>query len=149
MKIKIETDASLEEEELIIRCRDLSEDTIELQRKLQMLLKTQATLPVSNGELDYFLRFPEIIFLETDGNRVAVHTKTHIYSTKQKLYELEELLPFNFMRVSKSTILNVKEIRSIHKNITGASEIEFADCIKKTYVSRSYYKALIDKMTRS
>ncbi|MBE5891116.1 MAG: LytTR family transcriptional regulator [Lachnospiraceae bacterium] len=147
MKIRIETDERLEEDEIIIRCRELNEETLELQRQLQSLIKSQATLSVSHGELDYFLKYPEIIFMETDGNRLAVHTKDKIFSTKQKLYELEELLPPYFMRVSKSCILNIKEIRSIHKNITGASEIEFAASSKKAYVSRNYYKLLIDKMT--
>ncbi len=147
MKIKIETDERLEEDELIIHCRELNEETLELQRQLQGLIKASATLSVSHGELDYFLKYPEIIFMETDGNRVAVHTKDKIFSTKQKLYELEEMLPPSFMRVSKSCILNIKEIRSIHKNITGASEIEFSGTPKKAFVSRSYYKLLIDRMT--
>ena len=123
MKIRIETDERLEEDEIIIRCRELNEETLELQRQLQSLIKSQATLSVSHGELDYFLKYPEIIFMETDGNRLAVHTKDKIFSTKQKLYELEELLPPYFMRVSKSCILNIKEIRSIHKHLCSRRKI--------------------------
>lgn len=148
MKIRIETNEQLVEDEILIRCAELNEDVLELQRQLQSLLKSQATLSVSQGELDYFLKYPEILFMETDGTRVAVHTANQIYFTKQKLYELEEQIPMYFLRVSKSTILNLKEIRSIRKNITGASEIEFSNSHKKTYVSRNYYKVLMEKMTR-
>ncbi len=148
MKIRIETDDSLQEPEVLIRSNELGEDLFELQRQLQNLVKAQAKLSVIQGELEYFLKFPEIIFMETDGSRVAVHTHNQIYFTKQKLYELEEEIPGYFVRVSKSTILNTREIRSIRKNITGASEIEFANTPKKTFVSRSYYKALMEKMVR-
>ena len=50
------------------------------------------------------------------------------------------------MRVSKSTIINMSVIRSIHKNITGASEVEFQGTMKKAYVSRMYIKALMSKI---
>lgn len=39
--------------------------------------------------------------METDGNAIQVHTRDDIYQTRYKLYELEELLPGQFMRVSK------------------------------------------------
>jgi len=147
MKLRIETDEAFSDEEIVIRCRELTDDILELQRRLNNLVKSGGTLTVNREDMDYFLKFPEILFLETDGTRVAVHTKKQIYSTKQKLYELEELLPTYFMRVSKSTILNLHEVRGIHKNITGASEIEFANSEKKTYVSQNYYKQLMERLT--
>lgn len=148
MKLRIETRDDLPEDELVLYCSDLSEDILELQRQLNGLLKNSGTLAVSKGDLEYFLKYSEILYMETDANNVVVHTSKQIFSTKQKLYELESQMPYYFMRVSKSTILNTREIRSIHKNITGSSEIEFANSTKKTYVSRSYYKALMDKMLR-
>lgn len=63
-----------------------------------------------------------------------------------KLYELEELLPASFLRVSKSAIINTGQIRAIHKNITGASEVEFNGSNKRAFVSRSYFKLLTNKM---
>ena len=77
---------------------------------------------------------------------VAVHTKGQIYETKLRLYELEEMLPGMFMRVSKSTILNTTKIRAIHKNITGASEVEFIGSNKLAFVSRNYFKPLMSKI---
>lgn len=53
--------------------------------------------------------------METDGNAIQVHTRDDIYQTRYKLYELEELLPGQFMRVSKSAILNTSHVYSITK----------------------------------
>ncbi len=146
MKIRIETRDDLQENELVLYCRELSEDVIELQRQLSSLTQTAGTLTASRGDMDYFLKYSEILFMETDGTSVAVHTAKQIYYTKQKLYELENSIPYYFMRVSKSTIINTREIRSIRKNITGASEIEFSTAGQFAYVSRSYYKSLMEKL---
>ena len=103
-------------------------------------------LHVTKSDKEYFITLEEVLFFETADATVAVHTSDDIYSTKQKMYELEEILPGSFMRVSKSTIINTKKIRSIHKNITGASEVEFSKTMKKAYVSRMYIKALMNKL---
>lgn len=146
MKFRIEIDENISEDEIVLRCKSLDEDILELQRQLSGITKASGSLEVCRGEADYYLKYSEIIFLETDDGIVIVHTKDQIFHTKQKLYELEQLLPPYFFRVSKSTILNTREVRCIHKNITGASEIEFTGSVKKTYVSRNYYKPLLDKM---
>ena len=75
-----------------------------------------------------------------------VHTANQVYGTKYRLYELEELLPGNFIRISKSAILNAGKVRAIHKNITGASEVEFVGSGKKVFVSRNYFKVLMEKL---
>lgn len=84
--------------------------------------------------------------MESDGNYILVHTSQDIYKTRRKLYELEELLPRDFIRVSKSTIVNTVRISGIKKNITGASEISFTHSTKRAYASRNYIKALIEIM---
>lgn len=146
MRIRLEMDSALTEDEVVIRCQELNDDIIALERQIAELGKTKLQLHVTKGESAYFLQLDEILFLETDGAMVNVHTAKSIYETKQRLYELEDLLPGSFTRISKSTIINTAKIRSIRKNLTGASEVEFIGSEKKTYVSRSYYKALMGKM---
>ena len=146
MKITMEIDDGIEEDEVIIRCRSLNDEIVSLQRRISEAVNEKMQLHVTKGEKEYFITLEDIVFLETADQVVAVHTVDQIYATKQKLYELEELLPGSFMRVSKSTIINMSVIRSIHKNITGASEVEFNGTMKKAYVSRMYIKALMNKM---
>ncbi|MEG0578156.1 MAG: LytTR family DNA-binding domain-containing protein, partial [Bacilli bacterium] len=69
----------------------------------------------------------------------SAHTIDNAYQVKYKLYELEEILTNNFMRVSKSTIVNIDYIYSIERNITSSSIVEFQNTHKKVYVSRYYY----------
>ena len=146
MKIKIEIDDGLAEEEIVIRCKSLNEDVISIQKRITDAVNSRMQLEVSKGEKEYYITIDEILFFETDSNGVVVHTANQIYETKYRLYELEDLLPGNFIRVSKSTILNSARVRAIHKNITGASEVEFNGTTKKVFVSRNYLKLLLEKL---
>ncbi len=146
MKIKIEIDEGLAEEEIVIRCKSLNEDVISIQRRITDAVNSRMQLEVTKGEKEYYLTIDEILFFETDANGVIVHTATQLYETKHRLYELEELLPGNFVRISKSAILNSGKVRAIHKNITGASEVEFVGSSKTVFVSRNYLKLLMTKL---
>ena len=146
MKIKIEIDDGLMEEEIVIRCKSLNEDVISIQKRITDAVNSRMQLEVTKGEKEYYITIDEILFFETAENCVVVHTASQIYETKHRLYELEDLLPGNFVRVAKSTILNANKVRSINKNITGASEVEFAGSNKRVFVSRNYLKLLMMKL---
>ena len=67
--------------------------------------------------------------------------------TNAKLYELEKILPPNFLRISKSGIVNVDKIYALSKRISG-NLLEFRDSQKQIYVSRRYLPALEAKMEK-
>ena len=73
----------------------------------------------------------KILFFETDENGISAHTRDEMYQTRYKLYELEDMLPGVFMRVSKSTILNTDQIYSIDRNLTASSVVAFLNTHKK------------------
>lgn len=146
MKIKIEIDDKLNEDEITIRCRELNDQIEQLQRAVREIGSSSQKYVFQKGESQYYLSLHEILFFEADDHRIYAHTKNEVYETRYKLYELEKLLPSYFLRVSKSTVLNMREVLSIRKNITSASMVEFRGSDKKTYVSRSYYKLLEMRM---
>ncbi len=146
MKITIDVDDSLEQDYITIHCKELTDDILELQKSL--IGKSSSSLRISafQDDVEHFLELKAIIIMESDGNYILIHTEKDIYRTRRKLYELEELLPRDFIRVSRSTIVNTMRVAGIKKNITGASEISFSHSSKKAYASRNYIKALIDIM---
>ncbi|WP_124098135.1 LytTR family DNA-binding domain-containing protein [Ruminococcus sp. Marseille-P6503] len=141
MKIRIVIDSSFEEDEVVIRCRELNENIRELQK---------AVSGVSDGlkmvfykrQTEYFMPLDSILFFETSPGRIDAHTTSDVFQIKHKLYELEEILPIQFIRASKSAILNINHIYSIEKNLTSSSLVKFRNTHKQVYVSRNYYKAL-------
>ena len=146
MKINIDVDDSLEQDSITIHCREITDEILELQRSLAGRSSGPLRISAFKEDVEHFLELKTIIFMEADGNYIQIHTAKDIYKIRQKLYELEELLPRDFIRVSKSTIVNTLRISAIKKNITGASEISFSNSSKKAFASRNYIKALIEIM---
>ena len=146
MKINIDVDESLEQDSITIHCREITDEILELQRSLAGKSVGQLRISAFQDDVEHFLELKTIIFMESEGNYILIHTPKEIYKTRQKLYELEELLPRDFVRVSKSTIVNTMRISAIKKNITGASEISFSNSTKTAFASRNYIKALIEIM---
>jgi len=137
-RVRVEIDPSLEEGELIIRCRD--EALAEKYREL--LAKAPVPLVFFKGKQEYRFPVDEVLFFETGGDDVYAHTAEDEFRTRERLYELAEILPPHFLRVSKSAILNTRRVYSIQRNLTASSLVEFGNSHKVLYVSRLYYKAL-------
>ena len=115
-----------------------------LQNAITRVTASGASLPLYIGDTEYFIPVSDILFFETEGDKVAAHTDSGMYYTDKKLYELEKVLPDSFVRASKSCILDSAKVSSVSNNLTGSGEVQFANSRKKTYVSRMYCKSLRD-----
>lgn len=146
MKIQIEIDNKIKENEVIIRCSELSEEVKNIQIMLDDMLSHKKCIIFYKDDTEYYLSLEEILFFDTEETRICAHTIDNIYTVKYKLYELEELLPGYFMRISKSTILNTNHIYSITRSLSSSSKVEFQNTHKQVYVSRYYYKPLKIKL---
>lgn len=146
MKVKIEIASGASEPEVLIRCERLDESVIALQNYILELSHSSQVLMLKQGETEYYVPVKDILFFETEGRMIAAHTKDKLFAADYKLYELEELLPPSFMRISKSTIVNMDYIYSITRNLTASSAIEFSGSKKTVLVSRGYYKALTERL---
>lgn len=85
------------------------------------------------------INFFEILYIESMGKIIYVHTKDKIYTTTFRVYELEKKLPDElFIRISNSVIIN----RNAIKRVTPALSQKFYLTLKngdKVDVTRTYY----------
>lgn len=146
MKIRLELDKNITEDEVIIRCGSLSEEVQMMQKALADLMANNLRFVCYKGETEYYLSLDDILFFETEEKEIYAHTGNQRFSVRYRLYELEDFLPGQFLRISKSTILNTNKVYSIQRNITASSAVEFKDTHKQVYVSRHYYKPLKNKL---
>lgn len=146
MKVRIEIEEGLAEEEVIIRCGKLSDSVVNLQNYISKQNDGKRCLTLENGETNFYIPIEEIYFFETEGRELIAHTANQSFNCSYKLYELEEMLPRSFMRISKSTIANLDFIYSITRNLTASSIVEFSGSNKKALVSRGYYKVLVERL---
>ena len=70
-----------------------------------------------------------------DGKTYAVDANNRRYKLKQRLYELEQLLPASFIRINKSTLANETRLDRFSVTFSGAVDAVFK-CGYREYVSR-------------
>ena len=146
MKLKLEMVPEMEETEVIIKCANIDSDILRLQQVIDEFMHGKNSFVFFKEDTEFYFSVEEVLFFETEGNKVNAHTADDVYTVKYKLFELEELLPGHFVRISKSGIVNANKIYSIQRNITSSSAIEFQGSHKQVFVSRSYYKILKNKL---
>ncbi|AME09892.1 DNA-binding protein [Gemella sp. oral taxon 928] len=146
MKVIIEIDTSLDNMEVHIKAPEFSSEITEIKNTIEKAISSSPNITFYKENTEYFISLKEILFFDTDMNKVYAHTKNDFFEVKFKLYELEEIIPNYFFRASKSTIINLKLILSLEKSFSGSSSASFINSNKKTHISRHYYKILKEKL---
>ncbi|MBQ1546609.1 MAG: LytTR family transcriptional regulator [Clostridia bacterium] len=105
---KIDRDKS---EFIEIHCHAVSDEVREI---IAFVKSRQGQISGSIDDRQYEISVTDIFYIEAVDNRTFLYTKGKVYESKQKLYELEQILKEkHFLRVSKSTILNLMKVVSI------------------------------------
>ena len=98
-------------EMLEIRCHSISDEVREI---VAFVKSRQGQLTGIADERQYEISISDIFYIESVDNKAFIYTKSKVYETRQKLYELEEMLSKkHFLRVSKSTLLNLMKVSAI------------------------------------
>ncbi len=143
MKITIETPKPGEGDEIIIRCNSLDERLLNLIYSL----KTEQDKLTGYTEDKIVKLIPkEIFYFESVDNKVFAYTANGVYEIHKKLYELEdEYGNSDFMRVSKSSIVNLAKIAYIRPIFNGRFEAKLKNN-EKMIISRQYVADLKKKL---
>ncbi len=70
-----------------------------------------------------------------DGKTYAIDSKNRRYRIKQRLYELESILPSSFIRINKSALANETRLDRFSVTYAGSVDAVF-QCGYREYVSR-------------
>ncbi len=143
MRITIIDPSPGEEDEIIVKCREVSDD---LQQLLNLIKQGGNKI---NGYKDgkiHLLQPAEIFYFESVDQRVFAYCKDNVYEIKSRLYELEmQLLAKNFLRVTKSLILNLDQIKQLSPAFSGRFEAQLKNG-EKVLISRQYVPALKERL---
>ena len=94
-------------------------------------------LAVKKGKDISFLDFDEIFMIRVEDKQVIVYTQEDKYSIKKALYQVEESLNPSFVRISKTTIVNIKKIDRVAPSLRGMMFIKLKNGLKDN-ISRKY-----------
>lgn len=134
MKIVIEELQGGEEDQIIIKCRQMTDELL----GVLALLKAQGTLIAYDGNKIHRIQPAGIYYIEVVDNKTFLYCKDMVLESKQKLYELEDSLSSSdFLRVSKSVLLNLRKIKSLSPALSGRFEANL-DNGERVIISRQY-----------
>ena len=85
MKIRIEVDKEIQEDQVIIRCKQLNDDVSNIQKALTDILSKKAQIIFYKNNSEYYIPLSEILFFETEESSISAHTIDNIYQVKYKL----------------------------------------------------------------
>ena len=92
------------------------------------------------------LKYDDIFMFRVENKQVNVFTKDYDYIIKKPLYQIEENLNSDFVRISKTTIVNLKKIKRVAPSLRGMMFIELKNGLKDN-ISRKYlpnFKQVLD-----
>lgn len=146
MRLKIELDSDVHDIEVIIKAAEFSADVALIKSLVEKALAKTEKIIFYKNDAEYFIELDNILFFETDGSKVFAHTADDFYEVKHRLYELENIIPSHYCRISKSAIINLEKIYSLEKSFSGSSTASFLKTEKTVHISRHYYKIIKDKL---
>ena len=97
---------------------------------------------VKDAERIFFVMADEIIWISSEGNYVKIHAKNKSYLLRETMDGLENKLnPGEFLRIRRSTIVRVNEIKALHPLFNGEFDVVLKDGTKLAS-SRRYKQKL-------
>lgn len=102
-----------------------------------------------NGYQQYQLLPHQIDYIEGYSQEAFLHSDNQQYQIHQKLYELEEKLnPYGFVRINKSTLVNIHKIESIILEVQRRYILVLKNQ-NKLLLTRYYVKSFMEKLRRN
>lgn len=94
-------------------------------------------LAVKKGSDITLLELKDIFMFRVEEKQVKVFTQNNEYVIKKPLYQIEESLTGDFVRISKTTIINLKKVERVAPSLKGMMFIQLKNGLKDN-ISRKY-----------
>lgn len=134
MKFRVVIDPE-KDEEIVVTVHEPSELTEKIRQLVMEHTGTDRIAAYWEDDIK-MLPFSQIACITVqDGKTYAVDVKGTQYRLKQRLYEVESILPSSFIRINKSAIANEQHIERFAATFSGAVDAVFRGGYRE-YVSR-------------
>ena len=135
MKVKIQVDPTISEEYAEFHVREITDN---VSRFAEIIEKSNSVLTGTDVfERTIIINPDDIVAVHAEKKWCRILTETADYSCRKRLYELEQDLGPEFMRISKSILVCIRKIDSVEAVFNGMLLLHMKNGSKE-YVSRTY-----------
>ena len=145
MKVNLVLSKDIDEPHADIHTHELTDN---ITKAISILENEESKdmIAVKKGSDITFLEFNDIFMFRVENKQVKTFTDDQEYIIKKPLYQIEESLSSDFVRISKTTIVNLKKIERVAPSLRGMMFIELKNGLKDN-ISRKYlpeFKSALD-----
>ncbi len=140
MKYKLIIDENQEESITIIAKKD---DPIFEQVRKMINSKDQLLIGYNNEQMKIINK--EDVYYINCEEKVYIYLKNEKYDSKKRLYQLENLLDNNFIKINQSCIVNIKYIDKFKVSFSGQLEVVLKNGYTD-YISRRQLKSVKERV---
>lgn len=137
MKTSIQIDPDQKEPHIVIHT---SQITPEIEQLLSLLSASPLPLCVLQDERIVPVQPDDLYMVRVENGQTRLYTKQEIFTCKKRLYEVEELLGPSWIRISKTTLINIRHIDYVEPSFGTALLLKLKNG-QQDYVSRKYLPA--------
>lgn len=136
MKVNLFVSRDVEEPYADIHTNELTDN---ITKAMSILESDDANdmLAVKRGSDIALLEFGDVYMFRVESKQVKVYTDNREYLIKKPLYQVEESLGSDFVRISKTTIVNLKKVERVAPSLKGMMFIQLKNGLKDN-ISRKY-----------
>ncbi|HEM3182354.1 TPA: LytTR family transcriptional regulator [Streptococcus suis] len=145
MKVKLAISPDIVEDLVTIEAQVMSEQVTHLVSYIQNLDKQRSSLTVKKGEQVYLVEHDEIVRLYLEDKVLQVETVENVYTSNLRLYQVKEDLPANFLQISQSEIIHIKQLDHLKLTSNGLVKLVMKNG-SVTYSSRRYLKVIKERL---
>lgn len=140
MKFRLIIDKT-KDEEVVATVHECTELTDKIEALVMASDKSDRITAYTEDDFR-ILKFAEIECITViNGKTCAIDSNGEQYRLKQRLYELEEILPTSFIRINKSSFANENRLKEFTAVFSGGVDAVFK-CGYREYVSRRCFAAI-------
>lgn len=137
MRVEVHIAPHCREDTAVLTVRALTDEVRELVRRLDG--EHSETIPGWRGEEAIPLALAEVLRFCAEQKEVLARRLDGEYLIKLRLYELEERLnPADFVRISHSEIVNLRQVTALDLSLAGTIKMTLAGGAAICWVSRRY-----------
>lgn len=94
-------------------------------------------IAVKKGSDIALLELDDIFMFRVENKKVKVFTENDEFEIRKALYQVEEQLSKDFVRISKTTIINLRKVERVAPSLKGMMFIQLKNGLKDN-ISRKY-----------
>ena len=132
-----------EKEYVLVKCQKISPELSDL---LDQIRDYDRALIAFTGNETHRINPSDVFYVESVDKKIFIYCENIVYESKERLYEFEEMLnPNVFMRISKSTIVNLSKVKSVSIALYGRLSLTLTNG-EKVFVTRTHVDRLRGKL---